>query len=128
MRQSVKARAVQAAVPELGDPAMVSKGGRHYRENCQTCHAGPGAERSEMARGLRPAPPELTREATHWSSAELFWIVKHGIKMTGMPAWGESHDDKELWAIVAFLERLPNLSPQEYRELTSGSGAPEGGH
>lgn len=107
---------------------MVAKGGRHYRESRQTCHAGPGAERGEMARGLRPAPPELAREATHWSSAELFWIVKHGIKMTGMPAWGESHGDEDLWTIVAFLERLPKLSPKEYHELTSGSGAAEGKH
>lgn len=128
MRQSVKARAEEVAVPELGDPAMVARGGRHYRESCQTCHAGPGVERSEMGRGMRPTPPRLAREVTHWSSAELFWIVKHGIKMTGMPAWGESHGDEDLWAIVAFLERLPKLSPQEYQQLTSGSGAAEGSH
>lgn len=79
-----------------------------------------------MAEGMYPRPPKLTDAAVHWSPVELFWILKNGIRMSGMPAWGD-HGDKDLWDIVAFLEQLPTLSEQNYGKLVRESMA-AGGH
>jgi mono/diheme cytochrome c family protein len=89
-----------------------------YGSMCQVCHLGPGIDATPVHAGLTPQPPRLSEAAKEYSPERLFWIVKHGIKMSGMPAWGETHPDKELWNVVAFLQRLPQLGPQEYQALT----------
>ena len=76
--------------------------------------------KGDIGRGLSPPPPDLAKAAPLYSPAELFWIVKHGIKMTGMPAWSD-HSDEELWATVAFLEKLPGMSEQDYARLVVAS-------
>lgn len=96
---------------------MVSKGVGHYAENCVRCHGGPGVERGEIGKGITPDAPDLAKTAGHWSAAELFWIVKNGVRMTAMRAWGPTHSDEELWSIVAFLERLPEISPAQYHSM-----------
>jgi hypothetical protein len=87
---------------------------------------------NELRPGLYPHPRNLADHrhdaeqdplAAHTSAARQFWIIKHGIKMTGMPAWGKTHDDTTIWTIVAFLQRLPTLTPEQYREITQGSEA-----
>jgi hypothetical protein len=83
-------------------------------------------ERGEIAEGLSPRPPNLADTARFYTPAELFWTVKHGIRMTGMPAWGE-HSDAELWATVAFVEKLPGMTEQDYAKLVAASRA-QGGH
>ena len=70
-----------------------------------------------MGQGLNPVAPDLSQSATHMSAAELFWVTENGIKMTGMPAWGATHSEAELWPVVAFLLKLPELSELEYKEL-----------
>ena len=96
---------------------------------CATCHGAPGVKISEIGQGLNPYPPELVRESAEEEPAELFWIVKHGIKMTGMPAFGATHSDEEIWDIVAFMKRMSKLSPQEYQALVQEAGLGEaGGH
>jgi mono/diheme cytochrome c family protein len=117
MERSVGLHARGVEAPPLDDPALVRAGFEHYDEMCVVCHAAPGVELSEIARGLNPAAPRLEREAGDWSPAELYWIVKHGIRMTGMPGFGATHDERELWAIVAFVRRLPETSPAEYQAL-----------
>jgi hypothetical protein len=84
---------------------------------CVACHGAPGKERDEVGRGLMPQPPALAKTAPTWSNGELFWILKHGVKMTGMPAFGPTHSDERLWSMVAFLRRLPNLTPEQYYQL-----------
>jgi mono/diheme cytochrome c family protein len=98
-----------------------------YKEYCQHCHAGPGVERAEWAGGMRPRPPHLTEAAAHWELAEIFWLVKHGAKMTGMPAFGPGHDDATLWGIAAFVKRLPAMTPEQYAAAGGGAGRAEGG-
>jgi mono/diheme cytochrome c family protein len=81
--------------------------------------------RSAVGKGLRPRAPDLAQAARNWDSGSLFWIVKNGIKMTGMPAFGPTHDDQTIWNIVAFVSRLPDITPEQYRqfeEQTAGSG------
>jgi mono/diheme cytochrome c family protein len=95
---SVEARARDIVVPNnLNDPTRISKGAGHYADMCSSCHLAPGMKRTEISQGLYPRPPELRRK-TNLTPAEQFWVVKHGIKMTGMPAWGVTHDDDLLWA------------------------------
>src|SRR3546814_3659258 len=108
--------------------SMVQKGGRYFQKGCQTCHGAPGVARSEIGQGLRPSPPDLSEHARNWSPAELFWIVKNGLKMTGMPAWRPTHSDEDLWAIVAFLMKLPQLSAEEYRAIVQTTSGTADGH
>jgi mono/diheme cytochrome c family protein len=117
--RSVAARADEVPAQPPIDSAMVQRGAEEYREMCVTCHGAPGVERGTLGKGINPKPPDLAEEAPEWSDRELFWITKHGIKMAGMPAFGVTHSDEELWGIVAFLRRLESISPEEYRRLSN---------
>jgi mono/diheme cytochrome c family protein len=122
MENSVRDHAAGIQVPPLDEPSLTRSGFHHFQEMCVTCHGAPGQERSEIGKGLTPTPPELSEAIPNWTEAELYWIVKHGIKMSGMPAFGRTHSDKEIWGIVAFLRRLPALSPEEYQALRQAQG------
>nr|WP_299245805.1 cytochrome c [uncultured Halomonas sp.] len=132
MHSSVEARAEEIEVPKLDDQEMVAQGARSYDALCVACHMKPGAEETVLRAGLNPKPPALPSGEVG-NPAQQFWIVKHGIKMTGMPAWGETHKDQELWEMVAFLQKLPELSEQQYTALvepgkTASSGQADDGH
>jgi len=138
MRERSIARAASdIMVPELSAPSLLLAGGADYNDMCSTCHLKPGKSASDMSIGLYPSPPNLAStldEHGHdHSSGEssdddsiaqarrYFWIIKHGIKASGMPAWGPTHDDKRIWAMVAFLQKLPELTPEQYQILTARS-------
>ncbi len=129
--RSIETRAAPIPVPkDLDDPARVRRGLERYAEMCQWCHGAPGEEESEIARGLNPPPPQLVdeEEGAH-DPRELFWVIRNGIRMTGMPAWGVTHDDEELWDLVAAVRRLPELTPEAYRAATAAVRRGEGhGH
>lgn len=124
--RSVKRRAEGIKPPQLDDPKMIQTGLVHYHEMCATCHGAPGVKISEIGQGLNPYPPELASHTAGEPAGETFWIVKNGLKMTGMPAFGVTHTDEEIWAIVAFLQKMPKLTPQEYQAMVqqAGLGAP----
>ncbi|MGB8634522.1 MAG: cytochrome c [Rhodanobacteraceae bacterium] len=113
--RSIETRSENIRVPDLDDPALLSEGAEHYSEMCTGCHLAPGMDESEMREGLYPTPPNLTRFAP--APAEAFWVIKHGIKMSGMPAWGKTHNDQKIWAMVAYLQKQPTLTAARYREL-----------
>lgn len=117
MTHSVQRHSAGITVPPLNDPKMAALGAEHYHEMCVGCHGAPGVPIGEIGKGLNPAPPELVESAGDWKPNELFWLTKSGVRMTGMPAWGTTHSDSEIWNIVAFLQRLPKLSPAQYRSL-----------
>jgi mono/diheme cytochrome c family protein len=128
---SIESRIEGIEVPPLDDPAAVAEGLEHYHEMCVTCHGAPGVEPSEIGKGLNPMPPDLTRkELDDEEAAEFFWVVANGIRMTGMPAFGATHTDQQIWHIVAFLRQLPELSPEDYaaRVAAAGLGSGGGGH
>lgn len=125
MEQGVKRRASGLRPPQLSR-ADVLEGGSHFKGMCQQCHGGPGARPEQFATAMNPDPPELTHASREWSREEIFWIAKHGIKMTGMPAFGKVADDDELWKIAAFVDQLPNISASEYASLPDAH-AHEGG-
>jgi mono/diheme cytochrome c family protein len=127
MEKSVRHHAQGVVMPDLPEVSR-QKGVEHFAAMCVLCHGAPGVDPSAIGRGLKPQPPVLGTVVHEWTSAELFWIVGNGIKMTGMPAFGRSHREEELWGIVAFIRQLPEMTAAEYRSLTErpqGEGAPE---
>ena len=117
LRRSVEHHARGIAVPPLDAPAQRERGLACFKDHCAQCHGAPGVARAEFAMGLLPVPSSLSQAAHDWLPAELYWITRHGIKMTGMPAWGYRLDDEALWSIVAFLQVLPELGPPQYARL-----------
>jgi mono/diheme cytochrome c family protein len=116
--RSITARVGEVgAPPDFGDSQLIAMGAEHYAEMCTGCHLAPGMKETEIRAGLYPRPPRLVEHASHRRPAEAFWIIKHGLKMTGMPAWGVTHDDRSIWAMVAFLQKLPELSSAQYEAL-----------
>lgn len=122
---AVRAQALELP-PDLDDGVRVAAGAPHYAEMCALCHLAPGMLHSELRDGLYPQPPSLL-EPTRRDPRTMFWVIKHGIKMSAMPAWGKSHDDDAIWSIVAFIRQLPSLSQPEYRAL-AGEAPLHDGH
>lgn len=130
-KRSIAAQSADIKVPPLDDPQMLLSGGADYNDMCAGCHLKPGKIRSDMSLGLYPVPPNLAAPAVatavgnnnaedrERAAARQFWVIKHGIKASGMPAWGMTHDDPRIWAMVAFLQRLPTLTPAQYQILTA---------
>jgi mono/diheme cytochrome c family protein len=106
----------------LNDPLIQRSGARAYlQRGCVNCHGGPGLAPAAFSEGLNPAP-NLKKVVRSLSSQQLFWVIKHGIKMTGMPSFGAEKPpvpDHEIWSIAAFLKTLPNVSGQEFKAWTA---------
>lgn len=133
--RSIAARLDGIEVPPLDDPALLLAGGPDYNDMCAGCHLKPGNSSSDLASGLYPQPPNLAMTAAEHghgdegdsqahgdaktSAARQFWIIKHGIKGSGMAAFGPTHDDARIWAMVAFLQKLPTLDAMQYQVLTA---------
>jgi hypothetical protein len=136
--ESVRERSIARAskyieVPLLDEPDLLLAGGQDYNEMCASCHLKPGKLESDLSIGLYPSPPNLSLteagdnqlhgqgSGSEEMARRQFWIIKHGIKASGMPAWGPTHDDQRIWAMVAFLQKLPQLTPDQYQILTTRS-------
>ncbi|WP_276782997.1 c-type cytochrome [Thalassolituus oleivorans] len=136
--ETLRERSIARAASDIQIPDKLNTsdrllaGGADYNDMCAGCHLKPGKKESDFTIGLYPAPPNLTAKADahgheHGSdtgSKEIaiqrqFWIIKHGIKASGMPAWGPTHSDERIWNMVAFLQRLPSLTPDQYQILTA---------
>lgn len=115
--RSIAHHAKDITVPNLDDSQLVLKGAGQYAAMCTGCHLAPGMAENEMRPGLYPKPPQLSKFAP--DPREAFWVIKHGIKMSAMPAWGSSHDDATIWSMVAFLQKLPGLSPAQYKDIVA---------
>ena|ERR1019366_7297506 len=117
MDRSVAARDGDIVVPPLNDPKMIAAGAAAYDQLCTACHLAPGMDENKLRPGLYPKPPSFVRRRRPGNPKEQFWIIKHGIKMTGMPAWGASYPDSDVWNIVAFFQTMPNMKPEAYKAL-----------
>lgn len=118
--RSIAVRDGDVTVPPLNDPKHIADGASDYDAMCTSCHLAPGMSDNEMRPGLYPKPPRLA-DFPAQPAAEQFWIVKHGIKMSAMPAWGKTHSDEEIWNMVAFLQTLPSLTPEKYRAIVQSA-------
>lgn len=114
---SIAQRTADITVPNLEDPTLILKGAGQYAAMCTGCHLKPGVANSEIRPGLYPEPPNLAKVPV--SPGTAFWVIKHGIKMSGMPAWGATHDDQTIWSIVAFVRKLPDMSAAQYRDMVA---------
>jgi mono/diheme cytochrome c family protein len=115
-----EAKSVTVTIPT--DAAAVERGLSHYKENCLPCHGGRGAKRAEFAKGLNPAPPDLDQPMqADMPDAEMFWIVKNGIRMTAMPAFSVNHSDDEIRDILAFVRKLPDLDAASKEKLKAAA-------
>lgn len=120
MERSTATHSLGVDVPRLDDPGLVLKGAGHYEIGCRSCHGAPGGSRPAIARAMTPQPPELVPRIRESNPQKLFYVVKHGIKFTGMPAWPSQKRDDEVWAMVAFLLELPEMDADRYRRLVHG--------
>jgi mono/diheme cytochrome c family protein len=125
--RSVAEHAKGLQVPALDDPKLVAEGAQHYEEMCTGCHLAPGVTESDLRAGLYPQPPDFSK-GTDLTPAEAFWTIKHGIKLSAMPAWGATHNDRKIWAIVAFVGKLSDMTPEQYKALTGGEKSDESHH
>jgi len=117
--RSIAVREEAVEVPALEDPKRVMAGAQRYASLCAGCHLAPGVTKSDIRPGLYPHPPNLAQEDTK-DAQRAFWIIKHGIKMSAMPAWGKSLDDASVWDIVAFVRKMPEMTPETYQALSHG--------
>jgi cytochrome c553 len=123
-RRSVSTHSTGTGPVSLAEPWLVLKGAGHYETGCKPCHGAPGSPTPVVAKALLPVPPDLAHVAAEWSPQELFYIVKHGLKFTGMPAWPALARDDEVRSLVAFLLELPKLDANGYRRLVHGEPSP----
>lgn len=124
MRQSVRLRARHIETPELGDPSKVLRGAAVFHERCVQCHGAPGIAQADIGKSMQPVPGPLVDASQRWRPRELYWLTRHGIKMSGMPAWEFHLPEEDLWAVVAFIGRLPQLTLRQYLQLTLAPGSP----
>lgn len=115
--RSIHARSEDLSVPDLNDAQLILKGAGQYAAMCTQCHLTPGMNDSELRPGMYPQPPNLSQ--TRVDPKDAFWVIKHGIKMSAMPAWGGSHDDPTIWSMVAFLQKLPDMTPAQYKDMVA---------
>jgi len=132
MEASVREHAKEVRVPSevnVHDADLAAKAIGHYSVACASCHGAPGADRAPWM-VLYPEPALLTdaKVVDRWSDAELYWIIKHGIKDTGMIALGPTHAEADLWAVTAFVRQLPTMPVERYRSLVAAYQAQHAGH
>jgi mono/diheme cytochrome c family protein len=116
MRQSVRLRARGIAEPPLADESMALRGAGCFRDKCVQCHGAPGVAQDDIGKSMQPLPGPLVDARRHWRPRELYWLTRHGIRMSGMPAWEFRLQEGELWELVAFMQRLPDLNAGQYAE------------
>ena len=116
--RAVEQRTAAITLPtNLNDPQLILKGAGQYAAMCTSCHLAPGMKDSELRPGLYPQPPNLSQVSVDPRAA--FWVIKHGMKMSAMPAWGPNHDDATIWSMVAFLQKLPGMTPAQYKDMVA---------
>lgn len=123
LRQSVRLRARDIQPPPLDDAVRIQRGALCFQAKCVQCHGAPGVSAGDIGKGLQPVPGPLVDALQRWQPREIYWITRHGIKMSGMPAWEFRLQDGELWDIVAFVNHLPTLTPQAYTDISQTASA-----
>jgi len=121
---SVRDRSITTASSDIKVPTNLAdqnyyvQAAGNYQEMCSGCHLAPGIRETELSQGLYPQPPDFTANKPD-DPIRTFWVIKHGLKMTGMPAWGVSHSDEDIWQLVAFTQQLKGIEQRDYLEMVS---------
>ncbi|NJC33932.1 cytochrome c553 [Sphingomonas jejuensis] len=122
MRNSVRTHTLLEGVESPRDPSGLISAAGHFEQSCAVCHGAPGQKASPVTRSATPPAPDLTETVPTWTDAQLFWILKHGVKYTGMPAWPTLERKDEVRRMVGFIRLLPEMSVTEYRALVAHDG------
>ena len=117
MQHSVQRRARDVVVPPLDDSQTIARGAACYRDKCMQCHGAPGVSADDIGKGMQPIPGPLVNALQRWQVREIYYITRHGIKMSGMPAWEFRLQDSEMWDIVAFIKHMPEMTPVAYASM-----------
>lgn len=120
-KYSVNKAAMDIELPNFEKIPYIKKGAKIYVRHCEVCHGGPGQAREKLAKGLNPNPPPLVKVLDSWSKKEVYWIIHSGLKMAGMPGFGETLKQEELFAVSAFVLRLNTLPPKDYKKIRAWS-------
>lgn len=118
MRNSVRTAALSVDAPPLDNPALLPPAAGHYEIACAMCHGSPARARPETVSHMLPPPPDLRPVISTWTDEQLFEIVQHGVRFTGMPAWPTQQRPDEVWSMVAFLRALPAMDTEGYYQLS----------
>lgn len=124
MRSAVRTYALAVEVPDELPRHAIQPAAGHFARGCAICHGAPGEARSPAVHLMLPHPPDLSEKVEEWTDAQLFQIVKHGVRFTGMPAWPTQQRDDEVWAMIAFLRELPAMDEATWRDLAYGEAEP----
>jgi mono/diheme cytochrome c family protein len=126
---AIDRHAVDQPPMSMEDPAIVQAGARAFASRgCANCHGAPGMMWAKFSEGLRPDPPDLTDVAKDLTPAQIFWVVRNGINMTGMPGFSlVETPDQEIWTIAAFVKKLPQVSEDDYKAWTAEPASASGG-
>jgi len=122
---SIEHHAKGITVPTLTDSSTIADGFANYNAMCVTCHGAPGVDPSEAGQGLFPQPPDLAESAKELSPGALFWVIKNGIKSTGMPSFAKAHSDQKIWGMVAFIEKMKTMTPDKYAMMQKSAANKE---
>ena len=126
LKHSVRLRARDIETPDLDNPDRISRGAALFHGKCVQCHGAPAVSQDDIGKSMQPLPGPLVDALQRWRPREIYWITRHGIKMSGMPAWELRLDDAQLWDVVAFVQRLPELTPQAYASAVQNAPLPAG--
>lgn len=123
--KSVAKRAPTRSNPLPATPETLKEGLREYKSHCLVCHGAPGVDPGGIGQGLNPGAPDLSLPRVQArTDGQLFWLTSEGIRMSGMPAFGPTEDEEEIWHMVAFVRHLPELTDEEVAELKARPGGP----
>jgi hypothetical protein len=132
---SIETHAKELRIPPLDEAELLSSGAEHYHAMCTICHLAPGLKPTELSIGLYPQAPVFHQREAINDPARLsdrarayFWVIKNGLKMTAMPAWGLSHDDRSIWGMTAFILKMSNMTPEQYENLVNSAKADSHSH
>lgn len=123
--RSIRTHAETVDITVPSDSSTLRSGYRAYVDMCVVCHGAPGEDRGWMGQGLNPEPPDLARAAERLTADEIFWVLRHGIKLTGMPALASTHSDEEILELTAFVAHLPDMTEAEYQAWGSELDQPD---
>ena len=121
LQESVRHHARGIVAPELSDASVMGRGALCYQDKCLQCHGGPGVAPNDFSQSMQPLPGPLIDAPQRWHAREIYWITRNGLKMTGMPAWEHRLSEEDLWAVTAFVQKLPSLTPVKFAQLMSHS-------
>jgi mono/diheme cytochrome c family protein/cytochrome c2 len=124
-RNSVERHARGVEIPNLADAKLIRRGFELYQELCVVCHGAPGVAKSRIGIGMNPNPPPLEDAVNYWKAEEIYWIIEHGLKMAGMPAFGIGVSPHNSWALTAFVMRLSSITPVEYARMAAAVSDPD---